>query len=69
MRDFGKADIGLAVHARQTRDTHVRISICTASGTTDLQRTAFLAGDEGRRRAALAAAAALWETLRTEPAR
>ena len=68
VRDFGHADIGLAVHARQTRDTHVRIAICSASGTTELQRTAFLAGDEGRRRAALAAAAALWETLRAEEA-
>ena len=64
VRDFGHADIGLAVHARQTRDTHVRIAISSAAGTTEMQRTAFLAGDEGRRRAALAAAAALWETLR-----
>jgi len=64
VRDFGHADIGLAVHARQTRDTHVRIAISTAADTAELQRTAFLAGDEGRRRAALAAAAALWETLR-----
>jgi nicotinamide-nucleotide amidase len=64
VRDFGHADIGLAVLARQTRDTHIRIAISGASGTTELKRTAFLAGDEGRRRAALAAAAALWETLR-----
>jgi len=65
VRDFGKADIGLAVHARQTRDTHVRIAIASDEGVAELQRTAFLAGDEGRRRAALSAAAALWETLRS----
>jgi nicotinamide-nucleotide amidase len=67
VRDFGHADIGLAVFARQTRDTHIRLAIATADGVTELQRTAFLAGDEGRRRAALAAAAALWETLRVTP--
>ncbi len=32
VRDFGHADIGLAVHVRQTRDTHVRISICVRDG-------------------------------------
>jgi nicotinamide-nucleotide amidase len=69
VREFGKADIGLAVHARQTRDTHVRVAVADASGVVELQRTAFMAGDEGRRRAALAAAAALWETLRGDPAR
>jgi hypothetical protein len=64
VRDFGHADIGLAVFVRQTRDTHVRIAIATGGNVVELQRTAFQAGDEGRRRAALATAAALWETLR-----
>ena len=66
VRDFGKGDLGLAVHARQTRDTHVRVGIAFADRVVELQRTAFMAGDEGRRRAALSAAAALWETLRQE---
>lgn len=64
VRDFGHADIGLAVFVRQTRDTHVRIAIAIGGNVVELQRTAFQAGDEGRRRAALATAAALWETLR-----
>ncbi len=59
------ADVGLAVIARQSRDTHVRLAICGADGVEELKRVAFLAGDEGRRRAALSAAAALWEWLRS----
>jgi nicotinamide-nucleotide amidase len=58
------ADIGLAVHARQARDTHVRLAIATPSGVEEMTRVAFLLGEEGRRRAALAACAALWEWLR-----
>ncbi len=68
VRDLGHGDIGVAVLARQTRDTHVRIAIATASDVVELQRTAFLAGDEGRRRAALAACAALWQMLRQNQA-
>lgn len=64
VREFGHADIGLAVFARQKRDTHIRIAIALGDNVVELQRTAFLAGDEGRRRAALASCAALWETLR-----
>ena len=64
VREFGHGDIGVAVFARQTRDTHVRIAIASDEGVVELKRTAFLAGDEGRRRAALATCAALWETLR-----
>jgi len=60
------ADIGLALHVRQTRDTHVRLAIADGDNLHELERTAFQAGDEGRRRAALAACAALWETLRQE---
>jgi nicotinamide-nucleotide amidase len=66
VREVGHADIGVAVHVRQTRDTHVRIAIASDNGVVEQQRTAFLAGDEGRRRAALSTAAALWETLSSE---
>jgi nicotinamide-nucleotide amidase len=66
VREFGHADIGVAVFARQTRDTHIRVAIALGTGVVELQRTAFLAGDEGRRRAALATCAAVWETLRDE---
>ena len=69
VREVGHVDIGLAVFARQTKDTHVRIAIATAHGVEEMTRVAFLAGDEGRRRAALSAAAALWQWLgAAEPA-
>jgi hypothetical protein len=48
---------------RQTKDTHVRLAIATADGVEEMTRVAFLAGDEGRRRAALSCAAALWQFL------
>ena len=67
VREVGHADLGVALFARQARDTHVRIAIASDDGVVDLQRTAFMAGDEGRRRAALACCAALWETLRQGP--
>ena len=64
VREVGGADIGLALFARETRgDTHVRVAIATATGVTEHQRIAFLGGDDGRRRAALAACAALWAAL------
>jgi nicotinamide-nucleotide amidase len=66
VREVGHADIGVAVLVRQTRDTHVRIAIVSDGGEIELDRTAFLAGEEGRRRAALATASALWETLKSE---
>lgn len=66
VRDVGHADIGVALFARQDKDTHVRVAIATADGTEQMTRVAFLAGDEGRRRAALATCAALWETLRPD---
>lgn len=66
VREIGHADLGVALFARQVRDTHVRIAIASDDGVVELQRTAFMAGDEGRRRAALAACAALWETLRED---
>ena len=63
VREIGHADIGVALLARQIKDTHVRIAIATADGVEEMTRVAFLAGDEGRRRAALACAAALWHWL------
>ncbi len=63
VREVGGADIGVALFARQTKDTHVRIAIATAEGVEEMTRVAFLAGDEGKRRAALSCAAALWQFL------
>jgi nicotinamide-nucleotide amidase len=63
VREVGAADIGVALFVRQSRDSHARIAIATADGMEEMQRVAFLAGDEGRRRAALACAAALWQLL------
>jgi nicotinamide-nucleotide amidase len=64
VREVGHADLGLALYARETRgDTHVRVAISSATGVTEDQRIAFLGGDEGRRRAALSACAALWKWL------
>jgi hypothetical protein len=64
VRDVGHADIGLALYAREARgDTHVRIAITTEGGTREEQRVAFLGGEDGRRRAALAACAVLWTLL------
>ncbi len=58
------ADIGLAVVAAGRRtDTRVRIAIATESGVEEHERTAFLGGDEGRRRAAIATCAVLWQAL------
>jgi nicotinamide-nucleotide amidase len=56
-------DIGLAMAVRQTKDTHVRLAIATADRVEEMTRVAFLAGDEGKRRAALSCAAALWQWL------
>lgn len=64
VRDVGHSDIGLALLARETRgDTHVRVAIATENGVQEEQRIAFLAGEDGRRRAALAACAVLWQAL------
>jgi nicotinamide-nucleotide amidase len=63
VRDVGSVDIGMAVFVRQDTDTHVRIAIITDSEVVEMTRVAFLAGDEGRRRAAIACAAALWTWL------
>ena len=48
-------------------DTTCRIAIATGDGVEEITRVAFLVGDEGRRRAALSAAAALWQCLGPAP--
>ena len=59
-----RADLALAMRATGREvDTLVEIAIATAAGTHLEQRTAFLGGAEGRRRAAIAACAALWTWL------
>ena len=64
VREIGRADIGLAVYARETRgDTHVRVGFATADELFEEKRIAFLGGSEGRRRAALSACAAFWAWL------
>lgn len=65
VREVGHSDVGLALYARETRgDTHVRVAIATEDRVTEEQRIAFLGGEDGRRRAALAACAVLWSWLR-----
>ena len=64
VRNVGHADLGLAVYARESRgDTHVRVAIATEEGVNEKQRIAFLGGDEGRHRAAIAACSVLWHYL------
>lgn len=77
VRRFAGADIGLAIRARERGgDTAVTIAIDLGDAAADVgdaaadpapvhrvTRTAFLAGDEGRRRAAITAADELWRLL------
>jgi len=64
VREMTNADVGLALYARETKgDTHVRVAIATGANTYEEKRIAFLGGDEGRRRAALAACSVLWGWL------
>lgn len=63
-REQAGADIGLAIHAEEHHgDTRVRIALATVDGVDVAERIAFLTGEEGRRRAALAACAVLWLSL------
>ena len=63
-----RADLALAMRATSREvDTVVEIAIASSGATHHEQRTAFLAGAEGRRRAAIAACAALWTWLGTNP--
>lgn len=67
VREMSGVDIGLAVRASaRGSDTYVEIGIARGEGTALSERTVFLAGEEGRRRAALAACAELWQRLRAE---
>jgi nicotinamide-nucleotide amidase len=70
-RELGGAEVGISVRARpRTGDTAVSIAIVTPGGERRVRRVVFLTGPMGRSRVALAAAAALFETLRdTEPTR
>ena len=64
VREVTGAEVGLALYARETKgDTHVRVAIATGANTYEEQRVAFLGGEEGRRRAALAACSVLWSWL------
>jgi competence/damage-inducible protein CinA-like protein len=60
------ATFGLALGVHQARDTHVRVAIASEDGVEEFQRVAFLAGPEGRQRAATVTCAALWEFLSRE---
>lgn len=65
VRGLAGADVGLAVDAAtQGGDTRVTVAIATDAGTTVEERTAFLIGAEGRRRAAIAACGVLWSRMR-----
>ena len=69
VRRWAKSDVGLAVRAQEAgADTSVEVAIDTADARHGEVRTVFLSGPEGRRRAAIAACAALWQWL-TEGAR
>jgi nicotinamide-nucleotide amidase len=63
-RAVAGADVGLAVRIHPAgSDTTVTIAIDTEHGTRTEERLAFLGGEQGRLRAALNAAAVLWEAL------
>ncbi|HEY7599775.1 MAG TPA: hypothetical protein VH741_07610, partial [Candidatus Limnocylindrales bacterium] len=68
VRSRAGADVGLAVRTTAGRaDTRVDVAIATATGAVHEQtRTAFLAGPEGQRRAALVAVTELWRWLSTD---
>ena len=64
-RKSSAADVGLAVRARpRAGDTAVSVAIVTPAGSHRESRVAFLAGEQGRSRAALAAADILLRRLR-----
>jgi nicotinamide-nucleotide amidase len=64
------ADLGLAVEATERGgDTHVEIAVATPGAVEHVERLAFLGGDAGRRRAAIAASGALWHVAGTLPER
>jgi len=64
VRDVASTEIGLAVRARERAgDTSVTVATDIGGRTSRVTHTAFLAGDVGRRRAALIAASELWKRL------
>ena len=64
IRERAGARASVAIDATlRDRDTQVRIAVDVDGATRGEARTVFLGGDQGRRRAALAACAALWEAL------
>jgi nicotinamide-nucleotide amidase len=64
-RELGGAEVGLAVRTRpRTGDTAVAMAISTPDGDHRARRLVFLTGPMGRSRAALTAAAFLFEVLR-----
>jgi nicotinamide-nucleotide amidase len=64
VREMSGSDVGLAVRATERGgDMRVQIAISTAETMQVTERTAFLAGGEGRRRAVIAACAELWRWL------
>jgi nicotinamide-nucleotide amidase len=65
IRKTAAADVGLAVRARsRAGDTAVSVAIVTPNGSHRESRVAFLTGEQGRLRAALAAADVLLRRLR-----
>ncbi|HYN70705.1 MAG TPA: molybdopterin-binding protein [Candidatus Eisenbacteria bacterium] len=66
VRELGGSEVGLAVEARPRRgDTAVSIVIVDPAGRHRERRIAFLGGQQGRSRAAIAAAAVLLKRLRS----
>jgi nicotinamide-nucleotide amidase len=67
-RRSSAASVGLAVRARESgEDTTVEFAVAGPWGVSRGRQTAFLGGEEGRRRAGIAAAAFLLRTLRAQP--
>lgn len=64
LRARAGADVALALDAvEHDGDTHVHVGLDVGGRHHAETRTAFLGGEQGRRRAALAACAALWDVL------
>ncbi len=64
VRQAGGSDIGMCVRARESSgDMLVDIAITDGGRAASVTRTAFLAGEQGRRRAANLAATELWRWL------
>jgi len=69
VRQVAEADIGVSVRAvEQSGDTQVTIAITDGERSTVVERAAFLAGEQGRRRAANLACTELWHWLSDDAA-